>query len=925
MKRLFVTELDTQLGRRVTEKFGLTKEFEIIGTVRSLDLQPRSPSTAVTPDSDGGESSAVAQRAQPDNLSQVLPHVQEVVPRYTDDAVEFKRRVLEADIIICPLRDSILEAEAALKMLAHTPFETEKTFVLVSSMLTWANTHAAQKAEELAEKRRERQALIDAGEEVPPEEEEPTEEEEKPTFGDDGYQKRVAHPRYQHWRDLEHLTKVANSETLHTNIICSGLTYGREMDHFFHSLFRAAWHFQPLPLLTSGSNIVPLIHVEDLANLVFKVGNSNDVIAQRYILGVDRGNCSLGGVVKAVNEHVGCGETYLVPPSQLPSIPFSEWLTTDLKTEPSVAFEIVEEAEWVAPDGFTAAIEKISEEYKKYRKVNPIRSVVLGPPLCGKSFLAKKIAEEYRIQHLTIRDTISAYETNVHTMKQHLEKLRSARREAKKLAALEEERKAKEAASTEGGAADGEPKPAADDNAADGAQDDDDAKEPTDASNNATPRGGPASGKKDSIADDVSDIDFDEALPTLGDGDEGVDEEGGEAGTNKDTAPAAAAVDPDEDEDEAIAKLKEEISVAQKVLSLQKKVSVKFHATPNPGEGADSGDGGNAEGEGAAEGEEGEGEVTHKDAVQDPFLRLRYIDEALAMMTRWRIQRKDCRNQGYILDGFPKTVRQAMMTFSAGELTLPEPEELANAEAPPEVEEGAMNAVEDKLLPEHVIVMHGKEPLLLSRAIEEPGKDITLEPPGHDSFANVLRRLTLYKANHTDVVRANRSVATWFKSIMTASENPAAVRTASVSEVDASRALTDLDGVMQSIRQFIGEPHFYRPTTIDILKKAEEETQEKEAARLVALRLEEEKAKAEEQRQSAIAREKEKHRRRFVSVEKEQKEAESVRTMPMQQYLMKFVVPALTGAIEQTVQLRPEDPIDSLAEKLFSFQARTQL
>ena len=75
-----------------------------------------------------------------------------------DDPQGFKAALLDCDVIICPVVDSMLEAQSALKMLSNSAFDTEKTFVLVSSVLTWHNTLLAQKMEEQAEKDAEKAA-----------------------------------------------------------------------------------------------------------------------------------------------------------------------------------------------------------------------------------------------------------------------------------------------------------------------------------------------------------------------------------------------------------------------------------------------------------------------------------------------------------------------------------------------------------------------------------------------------------------------------------------------------------------------------------------------------------------------------------------------------------------------------------------------
>lgn len=64
-------------------------------------------------------------------------------------------------------------------------------------------------------------------------------------------------------------------ENVKVYVICSGITYGQGED-VFYELFKAAWLQEPkeLPYIGEGLNIVPTIHVADLAKFVIKVAQS---------------------------------------------------------------------------------------------------------------------------------------------------------------------------------------------------------------------------------------------------------------------------------------------------------------------------------------------------------------------------------------------------------------------------------------------------------------------------------------------------------------------------------------------------------------------------------------------------------------------------------------------------------------------------
>ena len=100
-------------------------------------------------------------------------------------------------------------------------------------MQTWAETKTSK------------EILADAGEALDEDEENADAEEggdgEEPPKGEplteDIYNRRVPHPNYVAWKEVEKLCKQANSETLHTYVIFSGLLYGEGEDKL-HSVFK---------------------------------------------------------------------------------------------------------------------------------------------------------------------------------------------------------------------------------------------------------------------------------------------------------------------------------------------------------------------------------------------------------------------------------------------------------------------------------------------------------------------------------------------------------------------------------------------------------------------------------------------------------------------------------------------------------------
>ena len=74
-------------------------------------------------------------------------------------------------------------------------------------------------------------------------------------------------------------------------MVCSGINYGNG-ENMLHWLFKQAWHgAASLPVYGTGSNVIPLIHVRDLASIVLNVLDSKP--KRKYILAVDQRYCCL--------------------------------------------------------------------------------------------------------------------------------------------------------------------------------------------------------------------------------------------------------------------------------------------------------------------------------------------------------------------------------------------------------------------------------------------------------------------------------------------------------------------------------------------------------------------------------------------------------------------------------------------------------
>ena len=244
-----------------------------------------------------------------------------------------------------------------------------------------------------------------------------------------------------------------------------------------------------------------------------------------------------------------------------------------------------------------------------------------------------------------------------------------------------------------------------------------------------------------------------------------------------------------------------------------------------------------------------------------------------------------CKNQGYILQGFPNTLDEAKLLFGAGAPVLAEGEE------PPPEEEAPPPALAAAC--EFAIILEGEEGAIKAKLLAQAEPSITEE--------ELAASLTAYAENNKD-------------------DSPTSVfALASLAEIEpfgplSITAETAIEGLMTKARVYLGQPRNYGPSDEEIAAK--KELEEAEAAKVAA----EEKAAAEEREATEAAekaRREEHEARRAAEVEQQEQELLEVRSIPLRNYLMQNVIPTLTEGLIEVCKLKPEDPVDYLAEYLF--------
>nr|AIW54306.1 cytosolic adenylate kinase 2 [Mastigamoeba balamuthi] len=242
-----------------------------------------------------------------------------------------------------------------------------------------------------------------------------------------------------------------------------------------------------------------------------------------------------------------------------------------------------------------------------------------------------------------------------------------------------------------------------------------------------------------------------------------------------------------------------------------------------------------------------------------------------ARLTGWQ-----CQNQGYVLDGFPKTSPHLKLLYGGGH------DAAGNGGGDGDEDAPAHSPVPP---PEHVFVLDAEDAALRARVMASRDGD-------EERFE---RRLKDYRTNCTP----DAGPAAGFEAL-------------GVLPIPLD-ATQPVDTLLQLVAREVGAPHRYGPSAEEIeeQRRAVERAAREAAQREEAERLARESSEREKRAAAVAAWD-----ARLGELRSHERELLKARSQPFRQYLMDSVMPTLSRALVELAEVRPGDPVDYLAEFL---------
>ncbi|NXY16166.1 KAD7 kinase, partial [Atrichornis clamosus] len=384
-RRIFLNHLDSYCGRNIGEYLSscvVGATLEGVDEEEEEDEAGSADEVLSTPKEEVYE--IVGTLSKPESTK---PHfAQETYA--VSSREELLSHLLDCEIVLYNITEDANQIEEATWAAAALHKEIQnfarpKSFILISTIMTWGNT----------------KPVDPENPEIP--------------FSDEDYRKRKSHPSFMdHINAEKHIVKLGktNKNKFFTYVVASGHQYGAE-EGLLHYFFKMCWLCETpeIPLFEDGKNIVPTIHILDLAAVLQNIADQRPDF--QYVLAVDSSMHTLEELIKCISKNVGPGK---VEKTSKENAFLSKELTqmhldmllVNLRME-SIYLKESFNIKWVAEAGLIENIAQVVKEYKQSRGLLPLKVCIHGPPGVGKSTIAEQLCKHYKLHCIRINDVIS--------------------------------------------------------------------------------------------------------------------------------------------------------------------------------------------------------------------------------------------------------------------------------------------------------------------------------------------------------------------------------------------------------------------------------------------------------------------------------------------------------------------------------------
>jgi nucleoside-diphosphate-sugar epimerase len=217
------------------------------------------------------------------------------------------------------------------------------------------------------------------------------------------WQKRWPGRRYEEHLGAERF--LTDRLQLRIYVMCVGLLYG-DGEGILLPVFRTAWLLKPAGILEQNHNVIPTLHVRDMAHGAVALGLASP--EARVIVAHDGSGTTQRALIKSINAAFGAGKTPKVTEAEAIRIYGREtvgWLKLDLELECEEFSGLDFERHCSNP---TEEVESLVSEFVENRHFSPLRLLGVRLP----SALYAQIIEYYGVCHATLENMKAALQSD---------------------------------------------------------------------------------------------------------------------------------------------------------------------------------------------------------------------------------------------------------------------------------------------------------------------------------------------------------------------------------------------------------------------------------------------------------------------------------------------------------------------------------